>query len=98
MPSKVTQLWLALLFGTRGVGAVSSVPARKCPSVRNIMVGLYGRCLMGNPSARSFGIVFGNSGLITPGVGIVKSHCETHDGNFWIARDPEREGLVIAAG
>ncbi len=25
-------------------------------------------------------------------------YCETHDGNFWIARDPEREGLVIAAG
>jgi glycine/D-amino acid oxidase-like deaminating enzyme len=25
-------------------------------------------------------------------------YCETHDGNFWIARDPEREGLVIATG
>jgi glycine/D-amino acid oxidase-like deaminating enzyme len=25
-------------------------------------------------------------------------YCETHDGNFWIARDPGREGLVIAAG
>src|SRR5438876_3664539 len=25
-------------------------------------------------------------------------YCETHDGNFWIASDPEREGLVIAAG
>jgi glycine/D-amino acid oxidase-like deaminating enzyme len=25
-------------------------------------------------------------------------YCETHDGNFWIAGDPEREGLVIAAG
>jgi glycine/D-amino acid oxidase-like deaminating enzyme len=25
-------------------------------------------------------------------------YCETHDGNFWIARDPESEGLVIAAG
>jgi glycine/D-amino acid oxidase-like deaminating enzyme len=25
-------------------------------------------------------------------------YCETHDGNFWIARDPEHEGLVIAAG
>jgi glycine/D-amino acid oxidase-like deaminating enzyme len=25
-------------------------------------------------------------------------YCETHDGNFWIARDPKREGLVIAAG
>ena len=25
-------------------------------------------------------------------------YCETHDGNFWIAQDPEREGLVIAAG
>ena len=25
-------------------------------------------------------------------------YCETHDGNFWIATDPEREGLVIAAG
>jgi glycine/D-amino acid oxidase-like deaminating enzyme len=25
-------------------------------------------------------------------------YCETHDGNFWIARDPERQGLVIAAG
>jgi glycine/D-amino acid oxidase-like deaminating enzyme len=25
-------------------------------------------------------------------------YCETPDGNFWIAPDPEREGLVIAAG
>jgi glycine/D-amino acid oxidase-like deaminating enzyme len=25
-------------------------------------------------------------------------YCETHDGNFWIARDPDREELVIAAG
>jgi len=25
-------------------------------------------------------------------------YCETHDGNFWIASDPERKGLVIAAG
>ncbi len=25
-------------------------------------------------------------------------YCETHDGDFWIARDPEREELVIAAG
>ena len=25
-------------------------------------------------------------------------YCETHDGNFWIAPDPEREGLVIATG
>jgi glycine/D-amino acid oxidase-like deaminating enzyme len=25
-------------------------------------------------------------------------YCETHDGNFWIAPDPEREGLVIAGG
>jgi glycine/D-amino acid oxidase-like deaminating enzyme len=25
-------------------------------------------------------------------------YCETHDGDFWIAPDPEREGLVIAAG
>jgi glycine/D-amino acid oxidase-like deaminating enzyme len=25
-------------------------------------------------------------------------YCETHDGNFWIAPDPERKGLVIAAG
>src|SRR5207249_1851347 len=25
-------------------------------------------------------------------------YCETHDGNFWIAQDPEREGLVIASG
>jgi sarcosine oxidase / L-pipecolate oxidase len=25
-------------------------------------------------------------------------YCETHDGNFWIAPDPERHGLVIAAG
>jgi glycine/D-amino acid oxidase-like deaminating enzyme len=33
---------------------------------------------------------------------IVYSHvcmyCDTHDGHFWIARDPERKGLVIAAG
>jgi glycine/D-amino acid oxidase-like deaminating enzyme len=25
-------------------------------------------------------------------------YCETHDGDFWIAPDPERKGLVIAAG
>jgi glycine/D-amino acid oxidase-like deaminating enzyme len=25
-------------------------------------------------------------------------YCDTHDGHFWIARDPERIGLVIAAG
>jgi sarcosine oxidase / L-pipecolate oxidase len=25
-------------------------------------------------------------------------YCDTHDGHFWIARDPERDGLVIAAG
>ena len=25
-------------------------------------------------------------------------YCDTHDGHFWIARDPDREGLVIAAG
>jgi glycine/D-amino acid oxidase-like deaminating enzyme len=25
-------------------------------------------------------------------------YCETHDGNFWIAPDPERKGLVIVAG
>ena len=25
-------------------------------------------------------------------------YCDTHDGDFWIARDPERDGLVIAAG
>jgi glycine/D-amino acid oxidase-like deaminating enzyme len=25
-------------------------------------------------------------------------YCETHDGHFWIAPDPERERLVIAAG
>jgi glycine/D-amino acid oxidase-like deaminating enzyme len=25
-------------------------------------------------------------------------YCDTHDGHFWIARDPQREGLVIAAG
>jgi glycine/D-amino acid oxidase-like deaminating enzyme len=25
-------------------------------------------------------------------------YCDTHDGHFWIARDPEREGLIIAAG
>src|SRR6266853_4492358 len=23
-------------------------------------------------------------------------YCDTHDGHFWIARDPEREGLVVA--
>jgi len=25
-------------------------------------------------------------------------YCDTHDGHFWIARDPEREGLIVAAG
>ncbi|HZR04558.1 MAG TPA: FAD-dependent oxidoreductase [Candidatus Udaeobacter sp.] len=25
-------------------------------------------------------------------------YCDTHDGHFWIAPDPEHEGLVIAAG
>jgi glycine/D-amino acid oxidase-like deaminating enzyme len=25
-------------------------------------------------------------------------YCDTNDGHFWIARDPEREGLVVAAG
>ena len=25
-------------------------------------------------------------------------YCDTHDGHFWIARDPERQGLVLAAG
>ena len=25
-------------------------------------------------------------------------YCDTHDGHFWIARDPERQGLLIAAG
>ena len=25
-------------------------------------------------------------------------YCDTHDGHFWIAHDPEREGLVVAAG
>ena len=25
-------------------------------------------------------------------------YCDTHDGHFWIAPDPNREGLVIAAG
>ena len=25
-------------------------------------------------------------------------YCDTHDGHFWIARDPERDGLVVAAG
>ncbi|PYI77283.1 MAG: sarcosine oxidase [Verrucomicrobia bacterium] len=25
-------------------------------------------------------------------------YCDTHDGNFWIAPDPERSGLTIAAG
>src|SRR5207253_581050 len=25
-------------------------------------------------------------------------YCDTHDGNFWIAPDPERPGLTIAAG
>jgi glycine/D-amino acid oxidase-like deaminating enzyme len=25
-------------------------------------------------------------------------YCDTHDGHFWIAPDPERQGLIIAAG
>jgi glycine/D-amino acid oxidase-like deaminating enzyme len=25
-------------------------------------------------------------------------YCDTHDGNFWIARDPERKGLMVATG
>src|SRR5438445_241690 len=25
-------------------------------------------------------------------------YCDTHDGNFWISRDPDRRGLIIAAG
>jgi glycine/D-amino acid oxidase-like deaminating enzyme len=25
-------------------------------------------------------------------------YCDTHDGNFWIAPDPERRGLIIATG
>ena len=25
-------------------------------------------------------------------------YCDTHDGHFWIAADPDRQGLVIAAG
>ena len=25
-------------------------------------------------------------------------YCDTHDGDFWIAPDPERQGLIIAAG
>jgi len=25
-------------------------------------------------------------------------YCDTWDGNFWIDRDPERDGLVVAAG
>jgi glycine/D-amino acid oxidase-like deaminating enzyme len=25
-------------------------------------------------------------------------YCDTHDGNFWIAPDPDRSGLIIAAG
>jgi len=25
-------------------------------------------------------------------------YCDTHDGHFWIARDPERQGLVVATG
>ena len=25
-------------------------------------------------------------------------YCDTHDGHFWIARDPDRKGLVVAAG
>ena len=25
-------------------------------------------------------------------------YCDTHDGHFWIAPDPERAGLIIAAG
>src|SRR5437867_582569 len=26
------------------------------------------------------------------------TYCDTHDGHFWIARDPARRGLIIAAG
>ena len=29
---------------------------------------------------------------------VVPVLCDTWDGNFWIDRDPEREGLVVAAG
>jgi glycine/D-amino acid oxidase-like deaminating enzyme len=25
-------------------------------------------------------------------------YCDTHDGHFWIAADPERPGLIVAAG
>src|SRR5437899_6632788 len=25
-------------------------------------------------------------------------YCDTHDGHFWIAPDPERPGLIVAAG
>jgi glycine/D-amino acid oxidase-like deaminating enzyme len=25
-------------------------------------------------------------------------YCDTHDGHFWIAADPDRKGLVLAAG
>jgi glycine/D-amino acid oxidase-like deaminating enzyme len=25
-------------------------------------------------------------------------YCDTNDGNFWIARDPDHPGLTIAAG
>ena len=25
-------------------------------------------------------------------------YCDTHDGHFWIAPDPQREGLIVAAG
>ena len=25
-------------------------------------------------------------------------YCDTHDGHFWIAPDPERDGLIVAAG
>jgi glycine/D-amino acid oxidase-like deaminating enzyme len=25
-------------------------------------------------------------------------YCDTHDGHFWIAPDPDREGLIVAAG
>jgi glycine/D-amino acid oxidase-like deaminating enzyme len=25
-------------------------------------------------------------------------YCDTHDGDFWIAPDPERQGLIVAAG
>ncbi|HJT45762.1 MAG TPA: hypothetical protein VJ721_05760, partial [Chthoniobacterales bacterium] len=25
-------------------------------------------------------------------------YCDTHDGDFWIAPDPDRPGLIIAAG